>query len=262
MGDKNAKGQTPVVRTTTHIDGGVNGNINKAENEHHRTVTTTNRTFGVETSSSTVTTDEYNRSANGNLSGGIHASKDVTTTTGERALPSPAKPTAGVKPAKPSPRPVIREDAIVVGTSGTQEAKSIDMADARCDAALLQKSIDDLKNTLGKYGVLPVASTLAIKGTGIDQLTLLIADDYAGKKESTITVNYTDHLGGSLDVGLGALPVTHDNILKVRDAFAKADEAVKSMATQMKPGEAVTQDDITALVRQTIGKELRGVAVR
>lgn len=274
-GDKGGKPASTNVRGNVGVSTGGSETVQEKRTVHKKTV------FGHETSSDETVVTESARRSGGEVCVELRiepAKKEERPELHQkvgRAIPGSSqqhhhKPSNGkllqeshrkpsVHPTSPLPR-----DMILIASGKGVDEKDADMGvDAREDAERLYQSINDLRKVLGKNGVLPTAATLSVKGFDqVDALKILIQKDYLGQQESSISVSYTDHLGKAFSEGLGEVEITHDNLIKVADAYDKATAAVKEMVTHVKPGQAISQDDISTLVRNTIKKELRGIPMQ
>lgn len=259
-GNKGGKTASANVHGTVGVSAGGSETVQEKRTIHRKTV------FGHETSSDETVVTETSRQSGGNVHVDLRINPAPAKTEDARLVSHPKGPVSvPVKHRAHAPMAdAVAKDAIIITSGKGTDGKDADIGvDAREDAERLYKSVSDLRKVLGRNGVLPVPADIAVKGVDqIDALKLLIQKDYTGQQEASLSVSYTDHLGKAFNEGLGEVEITHDNIIKVAGAYEKATAAVKEMVTHIKPGEAIRQDEISALVRNTIRKELRGIPMQ
>jgi hypothetical protein len=152
-------------------------------------------------SGNTKTHTEHHDGIQGNLyiNGQINKGSNGTPSIPTRNTPSRSHYAAAPVPRKPVVPVAPATDAVFLTTSTTKDITDFDMnVDAREDAKKLAASFKKLQDTLGDNGIFPKAASIKIKGLeDPSKLAVLVQEDYTGKKEASITVNYTDHLGSA-----------------------------------------------------------------
>ena len=142
-------------------------------------------------------------------------------------------------------------DKMLEGSDATQDAEKLAAAAQR-----LQKQLKDL-GLAGK-------SDLLVKGlenlTQVDKLAVTIQRDYTGAQESTIQLDFKDRRDASFNGTLASVDVTPTNIEQLTCALDKATEAVKKMASEVSPGQSVTEQVINQTVFKAITKETKDIS--